>query len=61
MVSLDADSQARLLQVLMERRGQMTVVIASYFDEVAALSDMQIALGEHGELAGQAQGQGGVR
>ncbi len=63
MVSLDADSQARLLQVLMERRGQMTVVIASYFDEVAALSDMQIALGEHGELAGQGQGkgQGGAR
>ncbi|MCG9747870.1 ABC transporter transmembrane domain-containing protein [Shewanella sp. Isolate8] len=56
MVSLDADSQSRLLQVLAERRGQMTVVIASYFDEVAALSDMQIALGEQGELVSQVQG-----
>lgn len=51
MVSIDADSQSRLLSLLNEKRGDMTIIIASYFDEVIALSDSQISLSIEGRLS----------
>ncbi|MCT7942506.1 ABC transporter transmembrane domain-containing protein [Shewanella holmiensis] len=48
MVSLDTDSQQRLLALLQEYRGEMTIIIASYFDEIAQLSDFCIDISQHG-------------
>ena len=48
MVSLDADSQNRLLALLLQYRGEMTIIIASYFDEIAQLSDFCIDISQHG-------------
>lgn len=50
MVSLDADSQTRLLALLNEKRGSMTIVIASFFNEVKTLSDVQLRLTTEGQL-----------
>ncbi|QLE84124.1 ATP-binding cassette domain-containing protein [Shewanella sp. Scap07] len=48
MVSLDADSQQRLINVLQAQRGQMTIICASYFDSIKAISDMHIHLDAEG-------------
>lgn len=44
MVSLDLDGQNRLTKMLTALKGQMTVVVASHFDEVHQISDQVIEL-----------------
>ena len=44
MVSLDSDSQARLLSLLTTLKGDMTIIAASYFDELSKISDKTITL-----------------
>ncbi len=49
MVSLDADSQSKLLNLLNDKRNNMTIVVASYFNEMSAISDLKL----HIELDGK--------
>lgn len=48
MVSLDADSQGRLLSLLSQNKGEMTVVVASYFTELTHISDYLIDIEQQG-------------
>ncbi|MCE7611455.1 ATP-binding cassette domain-containing protein [Vibrio fluvialis] len=48
MVSLDADSQSKLLTLLNDKRNNMTIIVASYFNEISAISDLKL----HIELDG---------
>ena len=44
MISLDADSQARLLKLLASLKGEMTILAVSYFEELSKISDKTITL-----------------
>ena len=48
MVSLDVDSQNRLLAILLELKGGTSIIVASYFTEVANISDYQIDISPQG-------------
>ncbi|BEU03972.1 toxin ABC transporter [Agarivorans sp. OAG1] len=48
MLSLDADAQQRLLTLLSKQGDDMTVMIASHFDEVKAHCDIQLQIAEDG-------------
>ncbi|WP_220720854.1 ABC transporter transmembrane domain-containing protein [Agarivorans litoreus] len=50
MLSLDADAQQRLLALLSKQGDDMTVLIASHFEEVKAHSDVLINVAEDGSL-----------
>ncbi len=45
MVSLDADSQSKLLSLLNDKRNNMTIIVASYFNEISAISDLKLHIG----------------
>jgi ABC-type bacteriocin/lantibiotic exporter with double-glycine peptidase domain len=49
MVSLDSDSQARLLTLLTSIKGDMTIVAVSFFDELSKISDNTITLSNNDE------------
>jgi len=44
MVSLDLDGQSRLTKLLSSLKGQMTIVVASHFEEIHQMSDQVIEL-----------------
>jgi ABC-type bacteriocin/lantibiotic exporter with double-glycine peptidase domain len=44
MISLDSDSQARLLTLLNSLKGELTVLAVSYFDELSKISDITVTL-----------------
>ncbi|MDO6765138.1 ABC transporter transmembrane domain-containing protein [Agarivorans sp. 1_MG-2023] len=48
MLSLDVDAQQRLLALLNKLKGEMTVIVASHFDEIKAYSDIQLRIAEDG-------------
>ncbi|MCG9695573.1 ABC transporter transmembrane domain-containing protein [Shewanella sp. Isolate11] len=48
MVSLDVESQARLLSLLQQQKGEMTILISSYFTEIANVSDFIIDISQSG-------------
>lgn len=49
MISLDADSQTRLINVINRYRGNMTIICASHFAELATNSDLRVNIGASGE------------
>ncbi|MCL1057356.1 ATP-binding cassette domain-containing protein [Shewanella gelidimarina] len=49
MISLDVDSQTRLINMLNSYKGQTTILCASHFSELASNSDLRINITEHGE------------
>lgn len=51
MVSLDADSQTRLLSLLKESKGEMTILVASHFKDVAHISDYCINIDQTGSAS----------
>ncbi|MEW6999135.1 ABC transporter transmembrane domain-containing protein [Colwelliaceae bacterium BS250] len=48
LISLDADAQARLVNILQSYKGKMTIVVASYFDAIKDIADVLIELNEQG-------------
>ncbi|QBF81968.1 ATP-binding cassette domain-containing protein [Shewanella maritima] len=55
MISLDADSQQRLLKLLASYRGDMTIIFASYFTSIRALSDIHLHIDTQGHCQQQAK------
>lgn len=51
MVSLDADSQTKLLNLLDDKRSQMTIIAASYFSEMSAISDLKLNIELDGSIS----------
>ena len=49
MISLDADSQARLLSLLNQYKGKMTIVCASHFSALAEISDLRVNINPQGQ------------
>ncbi|GIU06469.1 MULTISPECIES: ABC transporter transmembrane domain-containing protein [unclassified Shewanella] len=49
MISLDADSQARLLTLLTRYRGKMTIICASHFTTLAEISDLRVNITPQGQ------------
>ncbi len=49
LAALDADAQIRLLALLQELKGEMTIIINSYFTEVLQISDLTVDLTNTGE------------
>lgn len=54
MVSLDADSQSKLLTLLNDKRNNMTIIVASYFTEMSAISDLKLHIGLDGIISNEA-------
>lgn len=57
MVSLDADSQQRLLALLLELKNHITLIVASYFTEIAAISDYRIHISSQGDATMSSNGE----
>ncbi|MDT3276028.1 ABC transporter transmembrane domain-containing protein [Shewanella sp. SP2S2-4] len=57
MVSLDADSQQRLLALLLELKNHITLIVASYFTEIAAISDYRIHISSQGDATMMSNGE----
>jgi saccharopine dehydrogenase-like NADP-dependent oxidoreductase len=51
MVSLDADSQSKLLNLLNDKRSQMTIIVASYFNDMSAISDLKLHIELDGSIS----------
>jgi len=51
MVSLDADSQSKLLTLLNDKRNNMTIIVASYFNEISAISDLKLHIDLDGTIS----------
>ncbi|MGL5485449.1 MAG: ABC transporter transmembrane domain-containing protein [Shewanella sp.] len=57
LVSLDADSQQRLLALLLELKNHITLIVASYFTEIAAISDYRIHISSQGDATMSSNGE----
>jgi len=57
MVSLDADSQQRLLALLLELKNHITLIVASYFTEITAISDYRIHISSQGDATMSSNGE----
>lgn len=57
MVSLDADSQQRLLALLLELKNHITLIVASYFTEIATISDYRIHISSQGDATMSSNGE----
>lgn len=51
MVSLDADSQSKLLNLLNDKRSQMTIIVASYFNDMSVISDLKLHIELDGSIS----------
>ncbi|MGS0676863.1 ABC transporter transmembrane domain-containing protein [Shewanella sp. 0m-4] len=49
LISLDTDSQVRLLTVLKQYQGKMTILCASHFDTLNSQSDLRVNVSANGE------------
>lgn len=51
MVSLDAHSQSKLLSLLNYKRSQMTIIVASYFNDMSVISDLKLHIELDGSIS----------
>ncbi|GIU37547.1 ATP-binding cassette domain-containing protein [Shewanella schlegeliana] len=49
MISLDADSQARVISLIKQYRGRSTILCASHFSALAQISDLRVNITANGE------------
>jgi ABC-type bacteriocin/lantibiotic exporter with double-glycine peptidase domain len=57
MISLDADTQLRLTKLLTALKGEMTIIIASHFEELIKMSDMHVNIDSQDVNQSNVEGQ----